>query len=144
VLLALVAALACGDSLRAAVESTKRDEAALSGTGEAEVNAHRDLFLSYDCPGAQRCFKNPGFTDGYDMYKVVSGKCISECVAARICFVTTGYPWWFRGIFPPIDVCSGDFSFVLGLKKKLGWECGECPDAQAAIDAVENSTQDGN
>jgi hypothetical protein len=142
VLLALVAAFAGGDSLRATVESTDRAEIALSRTGEAEIDSHRDLFLSYDCPGAKRCFKNPGFTDGYDMYKVVFGKCVSECVAARICFNTTSYPWWFRGIFPPIDVCSGDFSFVLGFKNLLGWQCGKCPSDQAAV-AV-NSTQNGN
>jgi hypothetical protein len=69
------------------------------------------------CPKSDVCFNNPGFFNGFRMYKIREIRngytCTSRCIPTGACISTA---------------CTGNFFFfTLGLKDLFGWECGRCP-----------------
>jgi hypothetical protein len=71
---------------------------------------------SFRCSQADVCFNNPGFLNGFRMYKITTirnlSQCTSVCVPTGACLFTT---------------CTGNIAFAtLQLKHLFGWECGEC------------------
>jgi hypothetical protein len=80
-------------------------------------NEDSRLFTVKRCPRSDVCFNNPGFFNGFRMYKISTFRngyqCKSVCVPTGACLYTA---------------CTGNFFFfTLGWKSLNGWDCGTCP-----------------
>ena len=73
--------------------------------------------VDFRCSEADICFNNPGYFNGFRMFKIETVrnlyKCTNVCVPTGACLFSACTPNFFF--------------FTLKLKDLKGWECGKCP-----------------
>lgn len=83
---------------------------------------------------SDRCFRNPGFGDGWSMrikprFGTFAG-CIENCIPTRLCLD----PRWIGDLLDSdVEILNNlwcplpHFYFILEIMRFIGWECGRCP-----------------